>query len=414
MTNHAQRRSIMLIPAIALLCATALAQTHTMNLRVSAGESAASNVPVHASMPLPGQFTGLPLESIAVTLYESGASGALIPGQLVQGADGQVELWWIVPRTQPGQTSDWTATLSAGQVLQQQAFSWSPRSNDVLDLLCDGRPVLRCMHAYDPSTPDRLFETYKPYYHVFDASGQHLLTNGPGGLYPHHRGIFVGWNKTKIGDQEYDFWHMKGVTQQHQRIVSQTAGPVLARSKALIHWVGPDGKPVIAEQREVTVFRQPAPTIVLLDFHTELKAVAGDVFLGGDPEHAGVHYRAHNDVADGGPDVKATYLFHADGIDALKDENLPWAAMSYGLNGRRYSVQHMNHPDNPKPSKYSAYRDYGRFGAFFTKQLKAGEVLPLRYRILIVEATMPPRENLADNYSAFAAPPQATVMKGKP
>jgi hypothetical protein len=410
MIDQTKHHPILPIVAVALLCATAPAQTHTMHLRVSAPEFAASNVPVHVSMPVPGQFTGLPVESVAVNLLQGAAGAAPLPGQLVQAADGQVELWWIVPRLQPGQTSDWTATLSAGQVLQQQAFSWRPRANDVLDLLCDGRPVLRYMHAYDASTHDRLSETYKPYYHVFDASGQHLLTNGAGGLYPHHRGIFIGWNKTKLGEQEYDFWHMKGVTQQHQRIVSQTAGPVLARSKALIHWVGPDDKPVIAEQREVTVSRQPTPIILLLDFHTELKAVAGDVFLGGDPEHAGVHYRAHNDVADGGPEVKATYLFHADGIDALKDENLPWAAMSYGLNGRRYSVLHMNHPDNPKPSKYSAYRDYGRFGAFFTKQLKADEVLPLNYRILVIESEMPPRDELAADYSAYATPPKVTVL----
>ena len=33
--------------------------------------------------------------------------------------------------------------------------------------------------------------------------------------------------------------------------------------------------------------------------------------------------------------------------------------------GKKYTVQHMTHPENPKGSKYSAYRDYGRFGNFF-------------------------------------------------
>jgi hypothetical protein len=107
-------------------------------------------------------------------------------------------------------------------------------------------------------------------------------------------------------------------------------------------------------------------------------------------------------------------LFHKDGIDAHQDQNLPWVAESYGLNGRRYSVQHMNHPDNPKPSKYSAYRDYGRFGAFFTKNLKAGQVLPLRYRIRIAGGAMPPRKYCSAQYAAFATPPNVTVVRDQP
>ena len=99
--------------------------------------------------------------------------------------------------------------------------------------------------------------------------------------------------------------------------------------------------------------------------------------------------------------MKATYLFHKEGIDAHKDKDLPWAAMSYGLNGKRYSVLYMDHPDNPRPVIYSAYRDYGRFGAFFKKKIGAGETLMLRYRILVVESEMPKRGELAKKYSEF-------------
>ena len=186
---------------------------------------------------------------------------------------------------------------------------------------------------------------------------------------------------------------------------------MLARSSSLINWNDKGGEAMIAEQRRVTVYGQSEPTVLLLDFESELKAVRGDVFLNGDPEHAGMQYRAHNDVATGGKDVKATYLFHKDGIDAHKDRDLPWAAMSCGLNGRRYSVLHMNHPDNPKETLYSAYRDYGRFGAFFKKKIGAGETLTLRYRILVVESEMPERGELAKKYSEFVDGPKVEVEK---
>jgi hypothetical protein len=127
----------------------------------------------------------------------------------------------------------------------------------------------------------------------------------------------------------------------------------------------------------------------------------GDVLLNGDPEHAGFQFRAHNDVANGPAEVKAKYLFHDDGIDPKTDLDLPWVAMSFGLNGTRYCVQHMNHPANPSPTVYSAYRDYGRFGAFAKTEVKAGETLALRYRIRIAEGDLPAREVCKGHYEAY-------------
>jgi hypothetical protein len=291
-------------------------------------------------------------------------------------------------------------------------------SGTYLDLLSEGTPLLRYMYAHDASTDQRRFETYKPFHHVYD--GELRLTNGPDGQseyvsnqirYPHHRGIFIGWNKLTFDGKRYDLWHMKNVEQVHQRFEQTITGLAQASCTSLIHWNDDKGKPIIAERRKVTVYRQATPTVVLLDFHTELTAVRGDVYLDGDPEHAGVQYRAHNDVAAGGADVKAKYLFHADGIDPRKDKDLPWVAMSYGLAGKRYSVQHMNHPDNPKGTVYSAYRDYGRFGAFFKHTIEKGETLTLRYRIWVGRGELPDRKTLASRYAAFVNPPRVEVLE---
>jgi methane monooxygenase PmoA-like len=147
-----------------------------------------------------------------------------------------------------------------------------------------------------------------------------------------------------------------------------------------------------------------------LGFQSEFKAVRGDVELKGDPEHAGVQYRPHNDVATGGPEGKAKYLFHADGIDPHKDKDLPWVALSYGLGGQRYTVQHMNHPGNPKGTVYSAYRDYGRFGAFPVAAIAKGQTLTLRYRFWIARGDIPARETLAARHAQFAKPATVEVL----
>ena len=312
-------------------------------------------------------------------------------------------------------TARFVAGLSAVAIIcglgvaRADEFSWKDTEGKYLDLLFGGRKVTRYMYAYDTSGPQRLFETYKPLHHVFDTSGS-LLTNGPDGenpyekakiKYPHHRGIFIGWNRLTFEGKQYDLWHMSGVAQVHQKFLELSAGPTEASSTALIHWNDKEGEPIIAEMRRTTVYRQSEPTILLMDFETRLTAVRGDVFLNGDPEHAGFQYRAHNDVDTGGAEAKAKYLFHEDGIDPRKDDDLPWVAMSYSLDGRPCSVQHMNHPDNPKSTVYSAYRDYGRFGAFFKETIKAGRTLKLRYRIWVGQGKMPEREELAKRYSTF-------------
>lgn len=419
-----ERKLAIVILVIAAICGFSVtSEAQEIRLRVSGAKVDCVDVPVHSVIDLPASFANVPVEEISVEVRPlvTDSYTLPVPGQIVMGSDKKAELWWVMPRAKAGSTNRWTATLKRREKEDKETFSWKDKKGEYMDLLFGGLKTTRYMYAYDTSTPQRVFETYKPLHHVFDAQGKNLLTNGPDGehgytkgvKYPHHRGIFIGWNKLEFGGQRFDLWHMSGVAQVHQKFLEMAAGPVLARSNSLVHWNDKGGEAMIAEQRRVTVFRQSEPTVLLLDFQSELKAVRGDVFLGGDPEHAGMQYRAHNDVASGGEEVKATYLFHKDGIDAHRDTDLPWAAMSCGLNGRRYSVLHMNHPDNPKQTLYSAYRDYGRFGAFFKKKIGAGETLTLRYRILVVEGEMPKREKLANKYSGFVDGPKVDPVRNE-
>jgi hypothetical protein len=391
-----------------------------LTLRVSTPADG-RDVPVCAEIELPPALVNVPCEDVAIELKEAG-TGRTTPGQLVKADDGKTKLWWILPQAKANDTNTWVATLKRGAMSGDEQFSWQDRKGQYLDLLFDGRKVTRYMYAHETSNEQRTFETYKPFHHVYDASGNRL-TNGPDGvdsyienqiLYPHHRGIYIGWSKVTFEGRQYDLWHMPEAHQVHQKILEQIAGPVLARSTALIYWNDDKdniGKPIVTERRQTTVFRQSDPTVLLFDFHTELKAVRGDIFLDGDPEHAGFQYRPHDAVARGGQEVKAKYLFHQDGIDPRKDRDLPWVAMSYGLDSGRYSVLHMNHPDNPESTVYSAYRDYGRFGAFFTKDLDADQTLELNYRIWIGRGELPERQDLANKCSVFVDAPNVEVLK---
>jgi hypothetical protein len=268
-----------------------------------------------------------------------------------------------------------------------------------LDILKDGKPVVRYMYAFDNSTPETRHETYKVYHHVLDPAGKEFITKGSGGQYTHHRGIFVGFARLEHGGKTHDLWHMKGNCNLiHQKFLSKQGDKNSATVSSLIHWDIDNDKTIIEEKRTLTVYYTDSEAHLLADWTSELTAVSGAVLLKGDPEHAGVQYRPHNDVSK---NKSAKYTFQNDGIDPRKDKDQPWVALTYKLGDATYSVQHMRHPKNPSDSVYSAYRDYGRFGNYFVKPIADGETLTLRYRFRITLGDTPTREALNQQYEKF-------------
>ena len=268
-----------------------------------------------------------------------------------------------------------------------------------LDILHGGKPLVRYMYRYDPSTPESRHDTYKVFHHVMDEDGEQEITKGPGGKFTHHRGIFIGWSRLGHGGKRYDLWHMRGkAAQVHREFLKQEAGEKASVLSTRINWLT-DGETVaIDEARTVTVQHTDDDAHLLLDFETQLKAANADVDLNGDPEHAGFQYRPHNDVVG---NKSAKYTFHKDGLNLKKDKSLPWVAETYELREKVYTVQYMYHPDNPEDAVYSAYRDYGRFGSFFQRVIPDGETLNLKYRIRITPGPAPSREALQAQYDAY-------------
>jgi hypothetical protein len=361
------------------------------------------DIPLHCRIELPHALAGAPANEISAHLTLDDADRSVeVAGQLVRDASGGVEVWWILPHGVAGSAANWSIRLTRTDESTPGAFRW--RGNTPGRLERGGLPVVEYVHAFDDSTPKRLEETYKPFYHVFDSRGRQL-TKGPGGLYTHHRGLFIGWNRLTCDGRELDFWHMIGVTQRHRAMLEYVAGQVLARITARIDWVDGEDRTLISERRRLTVIDTTDPTARILLFDTRLTAGEHDLELRGDPEHGGFQFRAHNGIAEGPPEVKATYFFHEDGVDPRTAVDLSWAAMSFGQGDSRATVLHVNLPGNPSPTVYSAYRDYGRVGAFFERTIAAGASLDLRYGLVVFTGRIPARDELAAWAAALAHPP---------
>ncbi len=298
--------------------------------------------------------------------------------------------------------------LSAQGQQAPAEFSWHDTPGESTELRFDNRPVLRYMYrALDESTPESRQETYKPYHHVFAPDGSQLLTKGPGGLYPHHRGLFYGFNKVTYGDgKTCDSWHMiNGSYQAHDSVLEQKAGENSARHRVAIQWHANDGEIYAREERELIV-SQPThhgTQGTLIEFRSHFQPT-GDkpVHLDGDPQHAGFQFRASQEVPEKTKDQ--TYYLRTDGQGALGETrnwnhtdandpvnaectNRPWNAMSFVVGGKRYTALYMDHPDNPKPARYSE-RDYGRFGSYFVADATKEKPLSVKYRVWVQEGEM--------------------------
>jgi|GEM_PF-656581 len=293
-------------------------------------------------------------------------------------------------------------------------FSWSTDQADGLKVLHFGkRPVLKYMSNFDTSSKKRRHETYKVFHHVYSPVSGTIITKGPYGKYTHHRGLFIGWNKTSSQKGKYDFWHCtKGVTQRHIRILKEEADEKHGSMTTEIHWMNKEGKPVIVEERtiEVTLAKttqgHPAWQI---DWSTVLESREGTIKLDGDRQHAGFQFRAAQEVAeknsarylrpDKFPQQKKAYEVN-DRTDPNKHVNLGWLAMRISVQEKQIAVEYHEDPSVPKPSRYSE-RPYGRFGAFFKTELKEGKPLEMHYRLFVSEGEPPSRKLIEKHHAEF-------------
>ncbi|HYT89973.1 MAG TPA: DUF6807 family protein [Gemmataceae bacterium] len=422
--------------------ASVLAQDKTITLTITAGKHACENTPICVPLTVPREFAHR--TDISLT----GDEAFQLIGQLtlpglttahIKSADVHLlrrDLHVLVKHLAAGATAKLSLHFGK-EVLSLNRFNWSGKPGEYLELRFGldpktVRPMLRYMHKdYDTSTAEARDRTYKVFHHLYDPAGKRLVTNGgqtdlqPGEtkklLYPHHRGLMFAYMRCTYGEGKSttaDTWHAKpGDTHQSHMafVVPEEAGALLGRHCVLVDWHGPKKEVFAKEERELTVYNVPGGTLV--DFTSRLKTTGGTVKLDGDPQHAGFQFRASNDVAD--KTAKQTYYVRPDGKGKPGETrnwepktkkgpiNLPWDALSFVLDGKRYTVAYLNHPSNPGESRWSE-RDYGRFGCYFAYDLTPERPLVVNYRIWLQngEMTVP---DVAALHTNFVEPPKVTV-----
>ena len=315
-----------------------------------------------------------------------------------------------------------TGTLSTDEPAAAGGFAWTHQPGEFAEMKFGDRPVMRYMcKPLDESSEASRAGTDKVYHHLYDPSGTRYVTNGPEGIYPHHRGLFFGYSRCSYeGCPDANTWWCQGDNHEsHEGFAAEEAGPVLARHRVDVDWHGKGKKVFAREIREMTVYNVPGGTLV--EFATRLASTVGPVKLDGDEQHAGFQFRAAVDVETKTP--KETYYFRPDGRgkpgearnpdpanrDATPElKNMPFHAMSFVLDGKRYTAVYVDSPRNPRPSWHSE-RDYGRFGCYFVYELDKDKDLTATYRVWLQDGEMTASQ--AEALSADFAEPVVVTVK---
>jgi hypothetical protein len=281
------------------------------------------------------------------------------------GAGGLALLPW------PALAAGWSLAESAGDPGQ------------VVEARFDGRLIARLIYGEGQM---------KPYLQVFGDDGDALNKWDPKQQFPHHRGIFIGWNKLGSDLGTFDLWHFNnGGKMELVKLDKLDANATTATIVAKIVWRAgkkdADGSDLLLTETRTLILSRPDARRTQIDAHFVLQP-ARDLKLEGDLQHSGIHFRASAEV---GTRAKETsYLWEPDlpgpgGKVASKE--MKWCQLLFPIGEHWYRSLQLNPSSNPVDEL--SWRDYGRFGFFFKKALKKGETLPLDYRFIIERAEPP-------------------------
>lgn len=286
---------------------------------------------------------------------------------------------------------------------------------DRVDVTIDGKPYTTLYFGADNN---------KPYLHPLRTGSGKIVTRGfpmeniagESKDHPHHRGLWFSH-----GDVNgWDFWAnektQKGVGKGSgiivlDKLVSAKGGKKTGEIKANFTWKDGTGKALLAEQKTIRIEPRGPSRIVDLDIlMTALEPVKF-----GDTKEGTFAIRLAKEFEES----QTGNMRAASGASkekAVWGTASPWVDYTSTIEGEPLGIAIFDHPKNPRHPTYWHSRGYGLFAAnpfglhdFLrdkTKdgslELKAGEKLHFRYRVLI-HPGLTETAGLAKLYEAWSA-----------
>jgi len=283
------------------------------------------------------------------------------------------------------------------------AVKIAPHDSDRISVEIDGKPFTDFFIGP---------ETNKPYLHPLRAASGKAVTRGyPMEMiegethdHPHHRGLWFSH-----GDVNgIDFWGNEPSQKSPKkgRIVLKKVdraegGSESGLIEATFDWVDPEGKPLLAESRNMIFYSNP--TLRSIDFDINLRALEKVKF--GDTKEGTFALRLAAGLEGPQPKSPASpkrtgKMVNSEGKQGEKEvwgKRAAWVDYFGELDGEKLGIAILDHPQNPRHPTYWHSRSYGLFAAnifgehdFYNDKsrdgsmtLEPGQPLRFRYRVVI-------------------------------
>jgi hypothetical protein len=354
------------------------------------------------------QPTGAPIVAELEPLMAGGSAGRvygivrltfILSGETPVGGERRFR---VEPDSMIGQESPWTL---------------SERSAGALELLNRGRTVFRYNMA-PVSNPDfPKVPARDAYIHPAYSPAGTLITGDYSPFHPHHRGFFLAYTKTSVGDSHPDFWNIHNGTGiiRFEHLESTSAGPVIAGITARHRWetMGTSAGAVLREFWHINAFDIPGSPYWLFDLTSIQRAVGAPLAL--PPyRYGGMAYRGPEPFVKGVLDVLTS-----EGFDRRSGDQKParWVDLTGPIadGSPRYAgALILDHPSNPHhPTPARIHPTTLPFFAFTPSHDTALTILAdkptiFRYRVVIHDGH--PDRTLDERlWRDFATPPEVEV-----
>ncbi len=207
-------------------------------------------------------------------------------------------------------------------------FAFKEKDEKRLGLYEDGKPVFVYNHGMIPN-PNVSEERYHScFVHpIYGLDGEILTDDYPRDHY-HHRGLYCGWPRIRIGDKIYDNWSLTTMSYRFEKWLYKETGPVCAMLGTQSGcYVGE--KKVMEEITHYVIYRA-GDTGRVMDVQVQWKAVGQPLTILGEPNKG---YGGFNLRFGQRQDTQITTSTGLQKRDVLHDA-FPWADLSARFNDR--------------------------------------------------------------------------------
>jgi len=390
----------------AMGCGMGLAAPARYEITVTARDYAVGQAPVLAELGRPAMMPrGASLRA---------PDGTRVPCQLV--TDGEAtQLVFVVRDLAPGESRTYALLLrDAPTPPLGPCVTVRERDGDA-EVCVEGEFFTRYVTHGGP----------KPYlYPIIGPTGKPVTrdypmkedTPGEDHDHVHHRSLWFTHDQVN----GVNFWaegEQAGRT-VHRAFESLESGPVMGRVVATTDWIGPDGRKICEDRRDMRIYATAGARV--LDFDITWRASEGPLHLGDTKEGVFGVRVAETMKVDRGQGHIVMSTGYRDGEAWGKAAE--WCDYSGPVDGQTVGIAILDHPGNPGHPTHWHVRTYGLFCAnifglsYFepgsgkdgSLDLKPGEALRFRYRVLIHPGGAE-EAGLSDAYAVYATPPEVTV-----